>query len=136
MYEIIKKSLIETLKRVKEIDVFFERNEDVENSSEYFFVSIKEFSIVSESVNLQRCSCLIDIIYDIQNFSNQKYMLFACEMDKHFANAFEKEASTAFSFERSISIVDGLLHYTFPFSKTYEMRPVEKEEFMEHIVIN
>ncbi|MDO4772991.1 MAG: hypothetical protein Q4A72_05485 [Bacillota bacterium] len=134
MYEEIKKSLIATLKKIKDIDIFFERNEDTEVSGEYFLVLIKDAGIASESVNLQRYSCLIDIIYDAPAFSNHKYMLMAEAMDKVFGEALEtKEVS---SFERSVIVVDGLLHYTFPFNKTYEMRPVIQEEFMEHIVID
>ncbi len=134
MYEEIRKGLIKALKKVKDIDVIFIKNEDFDEVSEYFFVVIKPISKDVETVNMYRESFLIDIMYDKEGASIHELMLMAEKIDDYFKPVIYFDTFSV-SVNATIKVIDNILHYTFDFDKTYTVIRESKEDMMESLEI-
>ncbi|MBS9782648.1 MAG: hypothetical protein KGV43_02460 [Arcobacter sp.] len=135
MYEEIKKGLIEALKKVKNIDVIFIYNEDVEEVSEYFYVVIKPISRKTESINLESASYLIDIMYDNKNLNDGSAIKMSEKIDEVFRPTLYFDTFSVLIDEANINVVDNMLHYTFSINSTYEVRKESKEDYMKKLEI-
>lgn len=134
-YEEVKKGLIRALKQVKDIDVFFTTNEDTEASEEFFFVSIKPALHKSESVNLYGISCVVSIAYNAPNLSPFDYLIFAESLDMAFSPTLCFDTFSVLVREREFKVIDSMLHFTFAFSITYEVKEETDIPLMGELVI-
>lgn len=134
-YEEVRKGLIRTLKKVKDIDVFFSTNEDTDVSKEFFFVSIKPVLHKSESVNLYGISCVVSIAYNAPNLSPLDYLIFAESLDMAFSPTLYFNTFSVLVREREFKVIDSMLHFTFAFSITYEVKEETDIPLMGELVI-
>lgn len=136
MYFEIKKGLINALKSVSDIPVIFERNEDTESTDQYFYTVIKPVSKVSESINLQSETYIIDILFSDRACAVKDFMILAGKLDEVFYEGLKCDTFHAFIKERSANIVDDELHYTFSVNITYEVRKERAALFMADLIIS
>lgn len=134
-YDEVKNGLIRTLKKVKDIDVFFTTNEDTEVSEEFFFVSIKPVLHSSESVNLYGISCVVSIAYNAPNLSPLDYLNFAESLDMAFSPTLYFDTFSVLVREREFKVIDSMLHFIFTFSITYEVKEDSDIPLMAELVI-
>ncbi len=124
-YELIKDGIKNMLRKFEDVDLFFEHNEDVDSSNEYFFVKI--MPVISDSISQDVISkeYLIDIRYYHKDFNYLKYMVMAEKVDELIKQGicFGEFYSTCGMVEINISSDE--VHIIFKVGITYV---VEKEE--------
>lgn len=134
MYQEIKRGIIKVLQEIKDIDIIFIKNEDVEQVSEYFFPIIRAIEKRTESINLYTESFFVDILYDKKDATYHELMDMAQKIDEHFRPVMEFE-SFSIVVQAQIQVIEMILHYSFHFSITYEVRKEKTEEMMGEIEV-
>lgn len=135
MYQEIKKGIIEILKKIKEIDVLTEINEDVETTGAYFFLEIIPVIKETCTINLYKEKWFIDISYHDNDFSISEFMKVGEKIDENIRPSIGFESFSATPENVNMRAVDGVLHYTFGFSLMYEIKHIKDEPLMEHLDI-
>ncbi len=134
MYDEIKDALIKALKKIKDIDIIFMRNEDFEDVNEYFYPIIKVISKKTESINLKTESFLIDILYEKEGASYSEYMQMGEKIDEYFSPVFYFE-NFSIALDAEIKVIDEILHYIFSFSLTYRIENEVEADLMKTLSI-
>lgn len=134
MYQEIKRGIIKVLQEIKDIDIIFIKNEDVEEVGEYFYVIVKPIEKRTDSLNLCTQSYLIDILYDKKDAIYHELMEMAERIDCHFRPILEFETFSVI-VNAQMQVIDMILHYSFHFSITYEVRKEKTEEMMGQIEV-
>lgn len=129
IYEVVKRGIIQNLKKVKNLPVLMSMNEDREGLEEYFVLKIKPISALSKSVNMGSESYLIDIIYDNSQFTTEdEYYSFTEEIDNVFRPTLDLNEFAIFVDELKIFVSDSLLHYVF----SIHIKGVDEEKGIEN----
>ncbi len=136
MYEEVKDGLIRVLSKVKDIDIFFEPNEDIDEAAEYFFVMLKPIMTENLGKDVVGKSYLIDIRYYLSNWNYLKYMAMAEIIEASIRPVISCKDFSLYVNETEVTIVDKELHVRFSVDITYKEESVDTEEKMEKLDIN
>ncbi len=124
-YQVIKAGIIKVLSKVKDIDIFFEMNEDVDACEEYYFVKILPVISKKVSKDANEKVYLVDIRYYHKDFNYLKYIVMAENIDEAIKPNIEFEDFWSDTNEVDINISGEEVHIRFKVALTYV---VEKEE--------
>ncbi len=119
-YEKVKTGIIKILSKVKDIDIFFTKNEDSEVVKEYFYVTIKPIINESMGSNVHKKIFFIDIMYSLDTYSYLKYIAMAERIDKYVRPYIDFGDICPSVFDTKMKIVDENLHFTFSFEVIYK----------------
>ncbi len=129
-YQVIKAGIIKVLSEVKDIDIFFEMNEDVDACEEYFFVKIMPVISDSLSKDVIKKVYLIDVRYYHKDFNYLKYMVMAEKVDEAIKPNIEFESFYSDTGEVDINVSGDEAHIRFKVALTYVVEKEEKREKM------
>ncbi len=133
MYEDLKAGIIDVLSRIKDIDIFFEMNEDTLKTPEYFFVMIKPVINESLSKGAHKKVYLVDIRYYSEDWNHLKYMVMGEKLDEAIRPVLKFGDFNASINDTDINVVDEELHVRFKVGVIYKLKEESTAKLMREL---